>query len=66
MEIMEQWKNFLNKKVKVIIEDKPSPYPKLKEGILEGISETHLILKRNGMSEALRLIDIRRIELKNE
>ena len=65
MEILEQWKYLLNRKVKVILEDKPSPYPKLKEGIFESITQTHLLLRRdNGKTEALRLIDIRRVEIK--
>ncbi|MBI1935710.1 hypothetical protein HYS31_04685 [Candidatus Woesearchaeota archaeon] len=63
MEQLEHWKGFLNKNVRVIIEDKPSPIPKHKDGILEGITDTHLILKRNGNTEALRLIDIRRVEV---
>ena len=66
---MEQdnWKDFLNKDIKIIIEDKPSPYPKHKEGILEKISTTHLIIRKSdGSIEALRLIDIRRVELKNK
>jgi hypothetical protein len=63
MEQMETWKGFLNKSVKLIIEDKPSPYPKLKIGILEAVADTHIILKTDKRTEAIRLNDIRRIEL---
>ena len=64
MEVMESWKEFLNKKVNVIIDDPPSPYPKSKEGLLIEVTPTHLILKRNDKTEALRISDIRRVELK--
>jgi len=64
MEETESWKEFLNKKVNVIVDDSPSPYPKSKEGILIEVTPTHLVLKRNDKTEALRLTDIRRIELK--
>ena len=64
MEKTESWKEFLNKKVNVIVDDSPSPYPKSKEGILIEVTPTHLVLKRNDKTEALRLTDIRRIELK--
>ena len=64
MEETESWKEFLNKKVNVIVDDPPSPYPKSKEGILVDVTPTHLILKRNDKTEALRISDIRRVELK--
>ena len=68
---LESWKLFLGKEVNVIIEDAPSPYPKSKKGILQQISDTHLILVRTIIDdgtkitkpEALRLSDIRRVEL---
>ena len=64
MEVMENWKEFLNKKVNIIVDDPPSPYPKSKEGILIDVTPTHLILQRNDKTEALRITDIRRVELK--
>lgn len=64
MEETESWKEFLNKKVNVIIDDPPSPYPKSKEGLLIDVTPTHLVLKRNDKTEALRISDIRRVELK--
>ena len=62
MEEMESWNELLHKKVNVIIDDPPSPYPKSKEGILDEVTPTHLILLRNNKTEALRLSDIRRVE----
>lgn len=64
MEETESWKEFLNKKVNVIVDDPPSSYPKSKEGLLIDVTPTHLILKRNDKTEALRITDIRRVELK--
>ena len=64
MEVMENWKEFLNKKVNIIVDDSPSPYPKSKEGILIDVTPTHLVLQRNDKTEALRITDIRRVELK--
>lgn len=64
---MEEWKNFLTKKVKIILDDLPSPYPKKKEGLLTEINDTHAIIKKEDDSiEALRLTDIRRIEVKED
>lgn len=64
MEKMESWKEFLNKRVNVIVDDLPSPYPKSKEGILIDVTPTHLVLKRNDKTEALRISDVRRVELR--
>jgi hypothetical protein len=64
MEILEKWNIFLNKKIRVIIDDRPEIYPKHKDGILKAITPTHLILQReNGQDEALRISDIRRVEV---
>jgi ribosome maturation factor RimP len=63
METLEHWKDLLNKDVKVIYDDKPSPYPKHKLGQLKEITITHLILLRDNKTEALRLTDIRRVEV---
>ena len=62
----EQWKDFLNKEIKVIVDDPPKLYPKFKQGILIGLNETHLILKWNNKTEAIRLSDIRRIERRDD
>lgn len=62
MERMEQWKQMLYTQVKVILDDSPSIYPKLKLGILQGVSDTHLFLKTDKKTEAIRLLDIRRVE----
>ena len=64
MEQMEQWKEFLNKQVCVIYDDKPSEFPKHKEGFCLEITATHLVLRRDQKTEAIRLYDIRRIELR--
>jgi len=61
---MEQWKDFLNKKVRIIINDAPSPYPKYKDGIVKGFTDTHIILLQNNTEIALLLTDIRRIEIR--
>lgn len=66
MEDMENWKDFLHKKINVIVDDPPSPYPKSKEGILIEVTPTHLVLKRNDKTEALRISDIRRVERRDD
>lgn len=71
---MEEWKTFLSKFVNVIVDDPPSPYPRKKEGILMDISPTHLMIITSKIvegeeikkTEAIRLSDIRRVELKEE
>lgn len=63
---MESWKHFLNKKVRCIINDAPSPYPKHKDGEVAGVTKTHLILKEEDKEIALLLSDIRRIEIREE
>lgn len=62
---MEGWEKFLEKHVRVIINDSPSPYPKHKDGIVKGFTQTHLILKQENKDIALLLSDIRRIEIIN-
>ena len=64
MEGFENWKGFIKKTVRVIINDLPSPVPKHKDGIVMGFTPTHLIIKQNGKEVALLLSDIRRIELR--
>lgn len=63
---MEQWKDFLNKRARIIINDAPSPYPKFKDGIVKGFTTTHIILLQNNIEIALLLSDIRRIEIKGD
>jgi hypothetical protein len=55
-----KWKDFLNKKIKLIIED--TDFPKKKEGILLNVSETHLFLKTEYKTEIILLTKILRIE----
>lgn len=63
--MLEEWKNFLNKEVVLIINDPPSDIPKKKEGVLTGINNTHaIILKQDNCSEAILLSLVRRIESK--
>lgn len=57
----EQWKGFLNKNIKVIIED--TDFPKKKEGICKNVSETHLFLDLGFRTEALLLTKILRVEV---
>ena len=65
---MENWKSFLNKNVRIIINDLPSLYPKHKDGVVVEFTSTHLILKQFDRDEpvALLLNDIRRIEILGE
>jgi len=61
----ETWKDFIDKRVRVIINDNPSKYPKHKDGIIRGFTNTHLILEQEDRKIALLLTDIRRMEFKN-
>ena len=65
LEYLESWKSFLNKTVRVIVNDYPDKFPKHKDGLLIGITETHLILQQHEQPVALLLADIRRIEVRN-
>jgi len=65
MERLENWKEFLDKYVRVIINDPPSLYPKHKDGIVKAFTSTHLILQQE-KEVALLLSDIRRIEIRDE
>ena len=68
LEKVETWKDFLNKNVKVIYDDKGRDFPLTKEGLCKEVNETHFIILRNDnfKTEAIRLIDIRRVELRGE
>jgi hypothetical protein len=59
--ILEQWKSFLNKNIKVIIED--TDFPKKKQGVCKNVSETHLFLDSGFKTEALLLTKILRVEV---
>ena len=61
---MEQLEEFLHKQVRCIVEDRPSPYPRPKDGIVKSITNTHIILEQKDKIIALLLSDIRRIELR--
>jgi hypothetical protein len=58
---MENWKEFLNKNIKLIYDD-GSSHPSKKVGLLIGFTETHLILKINSHKEAILLSKILRVE----
>lgn len=58
---MEQWTKLLNKQVKVIYDD-GQQFPKKKEGKLLEVTSTHLFLQINGLSQALLLSKILRVE----
>ena len=58
------WNTFLNHQVCVILNDPPDPNPKKKEGVVVGITDTHLILASGNKTEALLLTLIRRIEIR--
>lgn len=63
---MEQWEDFLDRKVTLIIDDPPSDYPVKKTGQLNKITNTHVILENNRKVEAILLKLIRRIEIFKE
>lgn len=58
---MEEWKEFLNNKVKIIYDDY-GDFPSKKIGILLAVTSTHLILKINSHKEAILLAKVLRIE----
>ena len=58
---MESWKEFINKKIKILYDDGGS-YPRKKEGILEKETETHLILRINNKLQGILLSKILRVE----
>lgn len=60
-----EWNLFLNKQVKVIYDDVGSQFPRSKEGICKEITMTHLVLdnSNNSKIEAIRLADVRRVEV---
>jgi len=58
---MEEWKEFFNKKIKLIFDDGGN-HPSKKEGVVIEINSTHMILKINNRSEAINLNRIIRIE----
>ena len=62
---MENWKDFLDKKVKLIYEDSKDHFSK-KEGIISEITPTHLILKFDSKCEAISLFKILRLEVCND
>lgn len=58
---MEQWKQFIGKKTKVIFND--GDYPKKKVGLISDVTDTHVILQTHERTEALNLNKIDRMEL---
>lgn len=61
-----EWEHFLNKNIVVILEDPPLLYPSKKEGILTGISDTHIFIinHKNNVKEAYNINLIRRLSEK--
>ena len=64
-----EWKEFLNKKVKIIYIDGMTSqgghhYSK-KYGTITSITNTHLILKQHNVTEAINLNEVFRIEIEN-
>ena len=65
-EMEENWKNLINKEVKLIFEDGLNHFSK-KIGLLVNIAPSHLILQIDNHTEAILLSKILRIEeIKNE
>lgn len=58
---MEQWKEFLNKHIKLVYEDGANHYS-TKVGIVKEINDTHIILNILGHAEAILLAKVLRIE----
>ena len=65
MEMMDKWKLFLNKEVKLIYEDSGNHFSK-KEGRVIQITDTHIIILINELNEAINLSKVLRIEEKRE
>jgi ribosome maturation factor RimP len=59
---VEDWKQFLNKKIKIIYDDRGN-FPSKKEGIFVGVNDTHLIIKVEGKgTQALLISNVIRLE----
>ena len=58
---MENWKQYLNKKIKIIFDD-GREFPSKKEGILKGYTDTHLFLEIDNNSQAILINKILRVE----
>jgi len=60
---LEIWKEFLGRKVKVLIQDEHNVKKKI--GVLKNISETHLFLDIGERIDIILLIKIIRVEVGN-
>jgi len=62
---MEKWEDIIGKNLKIIFEDGENHISK-KEGILTGITATHLFLRTEWKKEGILLSKIIRFEIKKE
>ena len=60
---LESWREFLGKKVKVLVQDEHDVKKKI--GVLKNISETHLFLDIGERVDIILLIKIIRVEVGN-
>lgn len=58
---MEEWKNFIGKEIKIIFEDGDNHFSK-KQGTLDSVTDTHLILFVLNHREGFLLTKILRFE----
>jgi hypothetical protein len=65
---MEEYKEYINKKVTFIVQKKEDLYPKKRDGIFKGSTSTHLKLLHNynTIPTAYKKEDVIRIEPKEE
>lgn len=59
---MEEWNDFIGKDLKIIFEDGDNHVSK-KEGVLMGVTETHLFLRTEYKKEGVLLSKIVRLEV---
>jgi hypothetical protein len=60
---LESWKEFLGKRVKVLVQDEHDVKKKI--GVLKNISDTHLFLNIGERIDIILLTKIIRVEVKN-
>jgi hypothetical protein len=60
---LESWKEFLGKRVKVLVQDEHDVKKKI--GVLKNISDTHLFLNIGERIDVILLTKIIRVEVKN-
>lgn len=62
MEKVGDWRLFLNKEIKIILQDGENHFSK-KQGLLVQATPTHLFIKHSGDLEAINLMKILRVEV---